>query len=138
MAVVWRGDAVRAEVRMAVMRGLVIGGNLVRSESIRLILRTQKSGRTYTRRGITHKASAPGEAPASDTGRLVNSIKVIDDEPNLVVYVNVSAEYGDDLEFGTENMEPRPYLRPALLEKEKAIVRRVTLEVKRATRREGR
>lgn len=35
----------------------------------------RKSGRVYRRRGGSHRASAPGEFPARDSGRLVRSIK---------------------------------------------------------------
>lgn len=35
----------------------------------------RKSGRVYRRRGRSHRASAPGEYPARDSGRLFRSIK---------------------------------------------------------------
>jgi ubiquitin len=46
----------------------------VEKEAKQSILSGEKSGRIYQRRSVTHRASAPGQAPASDTGRLVNSI----------------------------------------------------------------
>ena len=54
------------------------GAQLIRSEAVKSIQTGPKSGKTYElynpRR--THIASAPGEAPASDTGNLVNQIRV--------------------------------------------------------------
>ena len=54
-----------------VLRG---GGQLIRGEAIRSIQTGPKSGRTYEKYNPrrTHKASAPGQAPASDTGNLVS------------------------------------------------------------------
>lgn len=62
-----------------------------------------------------HVASAPGEPPASDTGRLLTAIthriKV-----GEYVYAEVVANvlYAIYLELGTRYMDPRPFLRPAL------------------------
>ena len=70
-------------------------------------------GRTYARRGISHTASAPGDSPAVDTGRLRQSISVVKlTEGHYRVGTNVS--YAPLLEFGTRDIAPRPFLRPAL------------------------
>ncbi len=67
-----------------------------------------KSGRTYG----SHVASAPGEAPAIDTGALVNSIQTaMDSQTSGAVYTNM--EYGQMLEFGTSRMLARPAWIPA-------------------------
>jgi HK97 gp10 family phage protein len=84
--------------------------NAVRNEAIGLILRGSKSGRVYGR----HQASAPGEAPASDTGRLVQSIRV-DFQPNaLAGRVVAGTDYAKKLEFGTVKIAPRPFMTPAV------------------------
>jgi len=76
-----------------------------------------KTGRVYIRNGRSHRASAPGEAPATDTGALVNSIRAL--KRNRFLYrVNVGQLYGVYLEFGTSRMAPRPFLTPAV-EKER-------------------
>ncbi len=79
-----------------------------------------KSGIMYG----AHQASAPGEAPAIDTGFLVNSIRM---EPagDLTAYVNVGADYGPHLEYGTVHMAARPFLLPAMTSEEPAFVRRM-------------
>ncbi len=56
-------------IREATMRGIVRATEEVREEAISLIQNGEKTGRIYRRRGIEHQASAPGEPPASDTGR---------------------------------------------------------------------
>jgi HK97 gp10 family phage protein len=72
-----------------------------------------KSGRIYKRGQKIHQASAPGEAPAIDTGLLVNSIQVTDyGRLGAMVYTNT--EYADVLELGGRHILPRPYMRPAV------------------------
>lgn len=74
------------------------------------------SGRTYQRGGVTHQASAPGEPPATDTGRLRSSIQHALQGLTAVVFTNV--EYARALELGypANNLEPRPFMRPSLEE----------------------
>lgn len=65
----------------------------------------------------THTASAPGEAPASDTGQLASSVtvEISDDGLNAKIFSdNNRVKYGAWLEFGTRLIEPRPWLIPAL------------------------
>jgi HK97 gp10 family phage protein len=73
-------------------------------------------GRIYTRHGIQHQASAPGDPFATDTGRLRASIthSLTLDAKGLVARIGSDVEYALFVEAGTSKMEPRPYLRPAL------------------------
>ena len=94
-----------------------------------------KSGREYERGSKTHTASAPGEAPARDTGHLgqtttFNLINVSEASNASVAEVVVSAEYALALEFGREDgsIAPRPFVRPAFAKNKKAI----TDEVRKA------
>lgn len=59
-----------------------------------------------------HQASAPGEAPATETGALANSIGV---EPagHLARDVAARIEYAVPLEFGADDMEARPFMTPS-------------------------
>lgn len=66
------GTELNKNVNSAVKKGAY----LVMSETVKGIQRGQKTGRTYKRRSVIHQASAPGEYPASDTGRLANSFSV--------------------------------------------------------------
>lgn len=91
------------------------------------------SGVTYKRgKNGTHQASAPGEPPAPDSNRLVNSIhhEVGGDSAR----VGTDEPYAKPLEFGTTTagrghhtvIAPRPFMRPALA----AIRSRLTEDVK--------
>jgi phage gpG-like protein len=76
-----------------------------------------KSGEWYG----DHQASAPGEMPAMDTGTLAGSILAEPDGGGAVVYTNM--EYAAHLEYGTVNMEPRPFFTPAAEEARPGFVR---------------
>lgn len=60
----------------------------------------------------THQASAKYEPPAIITGKLKNSIRARR-AGQFTVDVGPSADYGIYLEFGTRNMAPRPFMKPA-------------------------
>ena len=93
---------------------------IVSEEAINSIRSGNKSGRTYMRGGKPHTASAAGEAPATDTGVLINSIttKVTTKGTTVIGQIIANstnlAPYAKDLEFGTTNMRPRPFMQPAL------------------------
>lgn len=71
-----------------------------------------KHGRLYQRGRKAHIASAPGEAPAVDTGNLKNSFRVWQYGADAWA-VGPSAVYGAPLEFGTVRMGKRPFLKPS-------------------------
>ena len=90
----------------------------IRTHAIKSIQRGTKSGIVYKKTDPkrTHRASAPGEAPATDTGRLANSIQANIGGRKAEVFTIV--EYAPWLEFGTQKIQPRPFMFPAL-EKER-------------------
>jgi len=98
-----------------------------------------RSGKQYKRGGKTHTASAPGEPPTVDYGRLRGSITYATDMgQNSAVrspaldedginkvgklkhrqrgIVGTNVKYGLMLETGTVNMQPRPWLKNTYLE----------------------
>ena len=72
-------------------------------------------GATTTRGRKTHTASAAGEAPAVDTGTLINSVTTENDDGGGVfsTTVGTAIEYAGLLEGGTATIEPRPSFAPA-------------------------
>jgi hypothetical protein len=76
-----------------------------------------RSGRLYLKRDyrgkIVHKASAPGEPPATDTGNLANSIGSRM-TGRTEGEVTVTAEYAAALELGSAHIAPRPFFAPAV------------------------
>lgn len=72
-----------------------------------------------------HRASAPGESPATDTGFLATAIRARETEETATTIkgqVVADAKYAAALEFGTRKIKPRPFLAPALAEAEPAFV----------------
>lgn len=76
------------------------------------------SGRVYRRGTVLHRASAPGQPPAVDTGRLRASYtwRTGEDVQGPYVEIGTNVEYAPWLEYGTVKMRPRPHLRPAIEE----------------------
>jgi len=89
-----------------------------------------KSGRTYKHGNVLHQASAPGQAPATDTANLVMSAytKKLSDSDYETGF---TAEYAASLEFGTARILPRPFLRPAV----EAVRARFVAAIKRIVER---
>jgi HK97 gp10 family phage protein len=133
-------------------KALDAGAQAVRTTAIKKIQRGTKTGRVYTEIFATiggkvipvgersegnnlsasHKASAPGESPATDTGFLVSSIKA--DRNGLSAKVFSSLQYAFWLEYGTTKMEARPFITPALFENERFIIDKMVEGVTKATR----
>tara|TARA_Y100001937_G_C6873274_1_gene221552 strand:- start:37 stop:447 length:411 start_codon:yes stop_codon:yes gene_type:complete len=102
-----------------------VAGNLVRNTAITSIQTGAKSGRRYGK----HTASAPGQAPATDTGFLQNNIILNIEATGLVANVESRAKYSVFLEFGTTKMKARPFMFPAL-EQNKPKIRRLFANVR--------
>lgn len=65
--------------------------------------------------GKNHVPSNPGEPPNADTRHLDSNIETeLVDFYKPRVTVTSKAEYSSALEFGTEKMAARPFMRPAL------------------------
>jgi HK97 gp10 family phage protein len=116
-----RGRAATARMQVALEEAATI----VQSEAQRLVADPPKSGRVYvkSRPRRIHRASAPGQAPATDLGNLIASI-IVDraDLPRGRIRIAATAAYAKHLEFGTRKMAPRPFLRRALREMRPRIV----------------
>lgn len=119
----FQADAVKKAV-------LIVHGNAVK------LIQTRSPGkkqiRYSPRREIT--AANPGEAPNTDTGRLVQSIKFDIEDNGLKGFVGTNLKYGAYLEFGTQDMDPRPWLSTALKMAEKLITELFKAAVKKAVK----
>ena len=129
-------DTLKKDLETPFREVIAGGAQLIRGQAIRSIQTGPKSGRIYEKYNPrrTHRASAPGQAPASDTGNLVRNIVVKQENPDLVK-VESNATYSSFLEFGTSKMLARPFLFPATERSRKkiaqAVFNRVVKEIKR-------
>jgi HK97 gp10 family phage protein len=124
-------DRIRRAVDDEVAKGLYAGAQQIATDYRKSVLAGGKSGRLYRRRSIVHRASAPGEAPASDTGRLVNAIHV-ELESGLSAIMRVATKYAELLEFGTSKMAARPAALPAAEKNRAWIINRLAQAVQNA------
>ena len=107
------------------------GGQLIRTEAIKSIQTGAKSGVVYQKYNPRreHRASAPGQAPASDTGNLVSKI-IVKQKTKNIVNVESNADYSAFLEYGTSKMDPRPFMLPAFEKSKKPILNAVFKRIK--------
>lgn len=117
-------DEVKREVSQAVARSTLS----VHSRAVKRIQNGPASGIVYDLYDPkrTHQASAPGQPPMSDTGRLASSMKwhLYPYEGNVFSPV----EYAFWLEFGTSRMAARPFLFPSV-EEERPIFMKALKEI---------
>lgn len=107
------GNAEQAEKRAVFLTANAIKNSAVKSINAQsfgsYVTRYSQGGKPYS-----HIAAKAGSAPNTDTGNLVKSISVEPLQPAKTMYVGVNADYGTWLEFGTRQMQPRPFLGPAM------------------------
>ena len=99
---------------------LLAGYFVWEGEAKQLIANSPASGRKYG----GHRASAPGEPPATDTGGLLNNWPR--PKKNFTAFGaevegGPGQEYASHLELGTIKMDARPFMRPGLDENEVKI-----------------
>jgi hypothetical protein len=124
--------AVKVQVRDAVSASLL----QVQNDARRSLQKGPKSGRTYRRGDVLHRASAPGQAPATDTGGLVSSINHLLNTTNkglsgtVGVHASTGLKYALRMEFGGRDsrgvhIAPRPFMSPAYKRSRKGILKRI-------------
>lgn len=87
------------------------GAAIEMTGDVKLGFNSGPDGVTYQRGNVSHVASSPGHPPNSDTGTLEGSITWTEEQP-LLIYIHDQTEYGIHQEWGTEFIEPRPFMAP--------------------------
>lgn len=106
-------DAMSVEAQREVKKSIAKVAFKVEGDCKSNISRGSRSGRTYKRgKTRTHRASAAGQFPKTDTGALVSSINSQFNFNGFEATVGsrISAPHGFWLEFGTPRMAARPWL----------------------------
>lgn len=112
----------------AVDQGVFVTAQEVRTYAIKSI-QEQSAGQQVrrTRQGggsYTHVAAAVGQAPNTDTGKLVSSIAT-DKSAESTYRIGSNLPYATWLEFGTKKMGARPWLHPAIRAKESRLMENI-------------
>ena len=132
-------EALKGHYGKEIADALVASGNDVRNTAIRSIqevspgttvTRSREGGGTYQ-----HVAASAGNAPNTDTAKLVGSIQVEVEE--AAVFVGSTLKYSAALEYGTANMQPRPWLTPAMEANRRKIERRFKAAVDKVSDQRG-
>jgi HK97 gp10 family phage protein len=125
----------------AIDAGVFITAQDVRTDAIKSI-QNQSTGRAVSRSRqgggtYTHVASNEGQAPNTDTGKLVASI-AIEKEADANYLVGSNLDYAAFLEFGTSKTGARPWLEPAMRknisELNKNISKAADITIKKASK----
>ncbi len=125
-----RIDKVKQQYASNAKQLVGIAASLVRATAVNSILQGTKTGTIYSRgTSAPHQASAAGEPPASDTGRLATNIFIKMDTDRLGADVESRAKYSEFLEFGTTKMAARPFMHPAA-EANRPKIRRLVQQMK--------
>ena len=102
----------------------------IRRDVIQRHKKGPKTGIVYRRGKREHQSSAEGEAPAVERGALMSSVYFKQDTKSSAT-VGSRLAYAYYLEFGTQNIEPRPSwvpaveaMRPKLKKRAEDILRR--------------
>lgn len=108
-------------------------GQEVVDEIRRLIKDPPKTGRIYNFRGRPHQASAPGEAPANRSGKLMkSSFFIVRGFRQMEVGENVGdVPYDEFLESGTKKMKPRQHVIKAVNSTTRNLVKAFETHVQR-------
>ncbi len=121
-----------ADAQREVGKEVNAAGIAIRTDIQKAMHRSTPTGKVYTKpSGIKHRASAPNEPPAVDTGRLVNSITFRSTGP-LSAEVFSDVEYGPMLEFGTMRIIQRPAWVPAVERIQPKFIARVIDAIRRS------
>lgn len=135
MSLKWFAPAVALKMQRGAVRGVTIGIGIVERRAVYLITNPPKTGVVYRRRGVAHQSSAPGEAPASDTGTLVTRRRITIDAARARARLAFSSKHAKYLEHGTRRMEPRPFARRSLLDERREVVAVIAHEIGAELRR---
>tara|TARA_R110000772_G_scaffold246578_1_gene360281 strand:+ start:90 stop:527 length:438 start_codon:yes stop_codon:yes gene_type:complete len=113
----------------AVDKGTFVTANEIRTYAIksiqetssgRQVKRSKQGGGTYT-----HTAAAEGQAPNSDTSKLVTSIAA-ERVSDATYHIGSGLDHASWLEFGTKKMGARPWLNPAFRARQNGLISNIS------------
>lgn len=106
-------EALKSKAEAETARAVRATAQAVRNDAIISVKSHLSAGKVYTRGTVKHVASKPGSPPNQDRGTLTRNIRVTMND-DLTADVSSNAPYSAALEFGTSNIDARPFMTPAV------------------------
>jgi len=124
----WHGEDFLRHLKRDVLMVRLETASLIVAERMRDLIAGPKHGKRYWNKRLrdTYQASAPGEPPASPTGKLLESIGnwVLEEHGRIVGRAGSTMRgISAALERGSAKVLPRPYQRRALEESRDRAIR---------------
>lgn len=106
-------ESLKSKAEAETARAVRATAQAIRNDAIISIKSHLSAGNVYTRGTVKHVASKPGSPPNQDRGTLTRNIRVTMND-DLTAGVSSNAPYSAALEFGTSNIDARPFMTPAV------------------------
>lgn len=106
-------EALKSKAEAETARAVRATAQAIRNDAIISVKSHLSAGNVYTRGTVKHVASKPGSPPNQDRGTLTRNIRVTMND-DLTADVSSNAPYSAALEFGTSNIDARPFMTPAV------------------------
>ena len=106
-------EALKSKAEAETARAVRATAQAIRNDAIISVKSHLSAGKVYTRGTVKHVASKPGSPPNQDRGTLTRNIRVAMND-DLTADISSNAPYSAALEFGTSNIDARPFMTPAV------------------------
>ena len=106
-------EALKSKAEAETARAVRATAQAIRNDAITAVKSHLSAGNVYTRGTVKHVASKPGSPPNQDRGTLTRNIRVTMND-DLTADISSNAPYSAALEFGTSNIDARPFMTPAV------------------------
>ena len=106
-------EALKSKAEAETARAVRATAQAIRNDAIISVKSHLSAGKVYTRGTVKHVASKPGSPPNQDRGTLTRNIRVTMND-DLTADISSNAPYSEALEFGTSNIDARPFMTPAV------------------------
>lgn len=106
-------EALKSKAEAETARAVRATAQAIRNDAIISVKSHLSAGNVYTRGTVKHVASKPGSPPNQDRGTLTRNIRVTMND-DLTADISSNAPYSEALEFGTSNIDARPFMTPAV------------------------
>ena len=106
-------ESLKSKAEAETARAVRATAQAIRNDAIISVKSHLSAGKVYTRGTVKHVASKPGSPPNQDRGTLTRNIRVTMND-DLTADISSNAPYSEALEFGTSNIDARPFMTPAV------------------------